>query len=295
MRFWCNRLGEMKSNRNRSRHNWLLNSIRAMKFFLSDRWHCWTVNYQSLCLTGIRWRFYRLPFIASNITDDRVPRTQRHLIYGVPSLPVVARWAGGEGYTCITSRGILGSCQSIRTCYPFFKDPTPVFRYPVLPAWDTWVLGNQDTCSYHTENGREAQGVCCTNPVSPSAPSPANGDEYNKIDSPVVPNVQNFGQWPPPIPTHPPDHTAATHPPWIFGIQSDTTQGPAFTTQKPVTTTRRTTWATRPPSFGFPPQTTTRRPTVITTEPPIINDVSFDASCGAKNGFLVEFYSPNSQ
>jgi hypothetical protein len=56
-----------------------------------------------------------------------------------------------------------------------------------------------------------------------------------------------------------------------------------------------TTWATRPPFgnptqpvFAAPAQTTTRRPFVITTtEPSSSNDVSFDASCGAKNGFLV--------
>lgn len=226
-----------------------------------------------------------MPFSASNITDDRGSRQQRHLVYGVPSSPVVARWAGGEGYACITSRGILGSCQSIRTCYPFFKGPTPLFRYPVLPAWDTWVLGNQDTCSYYASNGREAQGVCCTNPINASPPI----DEQNKIDAPIVTNIQSFGQWPPPIPTHPPDHTAATHPPSLFGIQPETTTRPTRTT------TRRTTWATRPPpTFGFPPQTTTRRPFVITTtEPAINNEVSFDASCGAKNGFQVDIFKIN--
>lgn len=233
-------------------------------------------------------RFFSLPFTAANLTSDGLSRQQRHLLYTYSDQsPIRASWAGGEGYACITSRGILGSCQSFRNCYPFFKIPPPVFRFPVLPAWDTWVLGNHDTCSYYINDGREAHGVCCTNPIK--SPTHSDGTEHNKIDLPLQ-NIQTISQWPPPIPTHPPDHTAATHPPAIF--DSFMTTKKPFVTFKPFatsTTSKPTTWATRPPVFGSPFQTTTKRPTfVLTTEAPINNDVSISSgSCGAKNGLLV--------
>lgn len=244
-------------------------------------------------------RFFPLPFTALNITSDDYSRQQRSLLYTYSNqAPVRASWAGGEGFTCITSRGILGSCQSFRNCYPFFKIPPPVVRFPVLNAWDTWVLGNYDTCSYYTDSGREAHGVCCTNPITPTAPTQSEGSEHNKIDLPLQTiNTQTIiSQWPPPIPTHPPDHTAATHPPSLFDSFA-TTKKPfvtlkPFVTSKPFatsTTSKPTTWATRPPIFGAPFQTTTKRPTfVLTTESPIINDVSFGSgTCGAKNGLQV--------
>lgn len=145
------------------------------------------------------------------------------------------------------------------------------------------MLGNQDGCTFYTEDGRQGQGVCCTNPISPAG----DGTEQNKVDLPPQ-NVQHIGSWPPPIPTHPPDHTAATHPPSLF--DPVTTQRPARPTRPTTTTTRRTTtWGTKPtqPIFGFPPKTTTKRPFfTTTTESPIINEVEFDGgSCGAKNGF----------
>ncbi|CRL01385.1 CLUMA_CG014174, isoform A [Clunio marinus] len=226
-------------------------------------------------------------------TDETLSRKGRQLIYSSPNTFVRASWAGGEGYTCITSRGILGSCQSFRKCYPFFKHPPANARYPVLNAWDTWVLGNQDTCSYYTDDGREAHGVCCTNPILPSIPSVQGEDnEQNKVEVPVIQSNQNFGSWPPPIPTHPPNHTPATHPPGIFGIQS-------VTTSKPSTTTRRftTTWATKPPNiwqqpqqpiFAVPGQSTTKRPSLIVTTDSVLNnevDFGVSESCGAKNGF----------
>lgn len=240
-----------------------------------------------------------LDILASNITnDDSLSRQQRHLFYSFPNPPARASWAGGEGYACITSRGVLGSCRSFRNCYPFFKVPPPVARYPVLNPYDTWVLGNYDTCSYYSDDGRQAHGVCCTNPISPGL-SPgvdveSSDSEQNKLDLPPAQTVPLYGGWPPPVPTHPPDHTAATHPPSLFGIQPVTTQRPAVaTTEKPSTTT----WATRPPSyfpptvqpiFGAPAQTTKRPMRPTTTELSIINDVAFDGgNCGGKNGFQV--------
>jgi hypothetical protein len=236
-------------------------------------------------------RFFLLPVSASNVTDVELSRKQRHLIFTLPSVPVRARWAGGEGYACITSRGILGQCQPFMKCYPYFKAPPHAVRFPVLNAWDTWVLGNHDTCNYYTEDGREAHGVCCTNPITPSTPLENEGNEQNKIDSPAlqsVPNIQSVQNWPPQIPTHPPNHAAPTHPPSHFGIRPVSTERPSVTTTKRTTTT----WATRPPIFAAPGQTTTKRPALFipTTEEPIINDVEFDGgNCGGKNGFLVSF------
>ena len=225
---------------------------------------------------------FPFPFLASNITEGSLSRTQRHLLVSLPRVPVRASWAGGEGYACITSLGILGSCQPFMKCYPYFKSPQQAVRFPVLNAWDSWVLGNRDTCNYYTNDGREAYGVCCLNPIN-SAPAEVEGNELNKIDFPVQ-NIQSVQSWPPQIPTHPPDHAAPTHPPSHFGVQP--------VTERPIgTTTRRaTTWATRPPVFGAPGQTTSRRPILIipTTESPIINDVAFDGgACGGKNGFQV--------
>lgn len=200
----------------------------------------------------------------------------------LPNVPVRARWAGGEGYACITSVGVLGSCQPFMKCYPYFKAPPQGVRFPVLNAWDSWVLGNRDTCNYYTNDGREAHGVCCTNPITPAAPGENEGSEQNKIDLPV----QTIQNWPPQIPTHPPDHAAPTHPPSHFGGVQPVTDRPFATT----TTRRTTTWATRPPQpiFGNPAQTTSKRPQLITTENPIINDVTFDGgACGGKNGFQV--------
>jgi hypothetical protein len=214
-----------------------------------------------------------------NITDENSARSPRHLLIAFDNAPRIVKYAGGEGYACLTSRGILGSCQSYRKCYPFFKHPEPAVRYPVLNVWDSWVLGNHDTCSYYTNDGREGHGVCCTNPISPSQPGETAveegeqsnaGNEQNKIETPMTqqfPNFPNFpgiGVWPPQIPTHPPDHAAPTHPTNV--IQNN----------PPLTTTRKPTRFTAP--------TTTRR-IPITTES-IFNEVSFDGGrCGAKNGF----------
>jgi hypothetical protein len=175
-------------------------------------------------------------------------------------------------------------------CYPYFKAPPQHVRFPVLNAWDSWVLGNRDTCNYYTNDGREANGVCCTNPITP-VPIESDGNEQNKIDQPVQ-NIQSIQNWPPQIPTHPPDHAAPTHPPSHFGGVQPATESPFATT-----TRRPTTWPTRPPQqpvFGNPIQTTSKRPQLIipTTESPIINDVAFDGgACGGKNGFQVIFQS----
>lgn len=166
----------------------------------------------------------------------------------------------------------------------------------MLNVWDAWVLGNHDTCSFYTDDGRQAHGVCCTNPITPSPGTPdvaveQADTEQNKVETPSIvqqinPSVPNL-VWPPPIPTHPPDHSAPTHPPAVFfpggsGFPT-TTQRPSYVTTAPTTTTTKSTpWPTRLPP---PTTTTTRRYNPITTES-IINEIGdFGGSCGAKNGF----------
>lgn len=181
----------------------------------------------------------------------------------------------GEGNTCLTSKGHLGSCTSFKHCYPYFKIPN-------LGLWESWVLGNYDTCSYYNEKREAAFGVCCTNPLpdnlipetSTIKPIIASGEEQQKAPFSVQ-------QWPPPIPTHPPNHTPATHPPPSQGFGSTTTMSP----NKPATTTttRRpssTTWPTRPTSSSTT-QRTTYKPVVTTAKP--IDIVPINSACGARN------------
>ncbi|XP_063220612.1 proclotting enzyme-like [Bacillus rossius redtenbacheri] len=214
---------------------------------------------------------------------------------------------------CFSSKGVLGRCTSFRACYPYFK-------LPELNNWETWVLGLYDTCSYFSASGRQMFGVCCTNPTTvrpiqpprPTPPSepeeeeePEEPEEEESVDlNPIPPN------WPPPLPTHPPDHTIPplpTHPPspgWPgLPIESTTMPATTSTTKRPwppypwPPTTKPPTaqpWPpsvpthpTRPPRPSKPTRPTTRptRPTTTTTEPPEeYPGISTDAACGAKNG-----------
>lgn len=71
---------------------------------------------------------------------------------------------------CITSRGEAGDCKTFRECYPYFKVPD-------LSAFDGWILGVYDTCSYVDPDGRVSYGVCCSNPpVIPGAPANPDND-----------------------------------------------------------------------------------------------------------------------
>jgi hypothetical protein len=228
------------------------------------------------------------------LQSDRQKR-QIFFEFSQPIASVRAAWSkqSGIGGACLTSRGILGSCQSFRTCYPFFKSPELVTKYPNLQAWDYWVLGNHDSCSYFTPDGRQAFGVCCVNVIetpqvviedSTSPPFTVASDEQ-KFELPNrQPALGIFSVWPPalpPLPTHPPNHAAPTHPPSHFILQN-----PIETTTRPSLTTT-TTWGTRPPYQTKP--TTTKRPFFVTTPPTISNDIFEDSSCGARNGNLVSF------
>ncbi|KAJ8929620.1 hypothetical protein NQ314_017662 [Rhamnusium bicolor] len=126
-------------------------------------------------------------------------------------------------------------------------------------------------------------GVCCTNPVKPAKPSDSSTTEvtienvqnetnsvYHKVASPYYPQIPN---WPPPLPTHPPDHTIPplpTHPP-SPGFPSQTTTN--WPPNKPVTTKPPKKPVTTKPPYK-PPTTTTSLPSLPAS-----------SSCGAKNGY----------
>lgn len=154
-------------------------------------------------------------FLAADEPKDSREKRQLFYTYVNPIATYRANWATrGIGETCLTSTGILASCQTFKTCYPYFKAPEHLIRFPNLNAWDYWVLGNSDTCSYYADDGRQAFGVCCTNPVqeAPTAPPSVDYTDEQKFEAPHrEPPFQSVGffggmAWPPPIPTHPPDH-----------------------------------------------------------------------------------------
>lgn len=50
--------------------------------------------------------------------------------------------------SCFTTEGKLGSCTSVRSCYPKFK-------LPQLSNLETWVIGTRGTCHYVEKDGRQ--------------------------------------------------------------------------------------------------------------------------------------------
>lgn len=90
----------------------------------------------------------------------------------------------------------------------------------------------------------------------------------------------NYPSWPPPIPTHPPDHTAATHPPHFGAPQVPTTSTTTKRSTTRTTTKRTTIWS------GWPPTAATHPPTTTTTRPSQSEDGGSsnvnDATCGTK-------------
>lgn len=156
---------------------------------------------------------------------------------------------------------------------------------PELGIFDAWVLGQYDTCTFFTKEGRQAFGVCCEDSSKPS-------DNVNVVAENKETYVNN---WPPPLPTHPPNHAAPTHPSisgsWPSWIQSTfkpivlttttTKPGvypwpPPLPTHKPVSHI-----TTRPPTLA-PTHPPTHPPTRPPTYPPAQSDVG--DYCGAKNG-----------
>lgn len=108
----------------------------------------------------------------------------------------------------MTAKATYGKCTSFKTCYPYFK------KVPNLSVFDSWVLGQYDTCTYLTDDGLQAFGVCCVDPPKLNENQP----NYNQPavapvdDNIVVINKDTVSNWPPPYITHPPNHTPPTHP-----------------------------------------------------------------------------------
>lgn len=119
----------------------------------------------------------------------------------------VTTWGNqfGEGGACLTAKATYGKCTSFKTCYPYFK-----YKIPNLSIFDTWVLGQYDTCTYFADDGRQAFGVCCTDPPKDLAEQPAVAYDDENV---VLANKDTVSNWPPPYITHPPNHAAPTHPP----------------------------------------------------------------------------------
>ncbi|XP_031616963.1 proclotting enzyme-like [Contarinia nasturtii] len=208
-------------------------------------------------------------------TESRSKRDINIVLRDITHNPVTT-WGNqfGEGGVCITAKATFGKCTSFKACYPYFK------KVPNLSVFDTWVLGQYDTCTYYTGDGRQAFGVCCIDQPQTSGIAsivPENGPIASitpvKEDDNIIVGNKDSTNWPPPFITHPPNHAAPTHAPtgsWPNG-------GPPSTTKRPI-------WPpplpTHPPSGSAIP--TTKYPT-ITTKPPL-NDMPVGNYCGSKNG-----------
>ncbi|XP_057374920.1 trypsin-1-like [Daphnia carinata] len=73
------------------------------------------------------------------------------------SATLASNTLGVKDGSCFTRSGHLGSCKSIRTCYPTTK-------WHQLNQLETWTIISRDTCVYSGEEGRQVYGVCCTTP-----------------------------------------------------------------------------------------------------------------------------------
>lgn len=143
-------------------------------------------------------------------------------------------------------------------------------------------------------------GVCCTNPTTTTEASvaPTTTTTSTTTEAPYRPDKENenklvqlpaglqIANWPPPIPTHPPDHTIPplpTHPPSLHypthppspGIPGLPTLPPPapLPPQKPVV-------PVKPPPPQQPPQPPQQPPPPPAAAPP-----SQHANCGLKLGY----------
>ncbi|XP_012530794.1 proclotting enzyme [Monomorium pharaonis] len=187
--------------------------------------------------------------------------------------------------TCLTSKGEIGRCTTFKECYPYFKIPD-------LGALDGWVLGVYDTCSYIREDGNPSFGICCSNLNPFVTPETDNCDNSNlgipqvednkKINENAgIARPQAVPTWPPPIPTHPPDHTIPplpTHPP-SPGLPMLSTTSASISTRPNKKPSVATTWPTKKPGWWTTPLSTS---TSTTNKSPIDN--ANHSQCGAKNG-----------
>lgn len=164
----------------------------------------------------------------SSIDSARSRRQKRQfLAFAVPTIVSVN--------PCLSNRGVLGTCTRFKQCYPYLRLPDFV--------WEPVVLDAFDSCSLIGADGSQGVGVCCTNAVPVHPVISQDLSEESEISP-----IPGFPfQWPPPIPTHPPDHTPATHPPYIVS------------TTEPIHSNTDVS---------------------VTTEP-----TKIDTSCGQKNGY----------
>ncbi|XP_026822722.1 transmembrane protease serine 9-like [Rhopalosiphum maidis] len=198
-------------------------------------------------------------------TDDlstvRTSRTKRQNSWSMVSGP------------CVTARGTLGKCTSFRLCYPYIKMPN--FQY-----WDSWMVGMYDTCTYISIDHKQMFGVCCDHPSFV-------GESHKEEGIRPPPAMVMPPNWPPPLPTHPPDHTIPpipTHPP----------QKPPSTQPTKPTPPQKPTIPPWPPfqHQNFTTTTphnkpiTTTTTTTTTTTPSYVDGEggSYDYQCGLKNG-----------
>lgn len=138
-------------------------------------------------------------------TKSRSKRDINLVLRDITHNPVTT-WGNqfGEGGVCVTARATFGQCTSFKNCYPYFK------KIPNLSPFDSWILGQYDTCTYFTDEGLQAFGVCCIDP-------PKDASENKPVVAPVDDNIiagnkDTVSNWPPPFITHPPNHTPPTHP-----------------------------------------------------------------------------------
>lgn len=225
--------------------------------------------------------FFRIADISE--TKSRAKRDINIVLRDITHNPVTT-WGNkfGEGGACVTAKATYGKCTSYKTCYPYFK------KIPNLSVFDSWVLGQYDTCTYLTDDGRQAFGVCCVDPPNLDENKPAVAPVDDNI---VVVNKDTVvSNWPPAYITHPPNHTPPTHPPISGNFSNNKSNKSVFCWLKiifhfrlgsfPVgiyypTTTKRPVW---PPPVPTHP-TTTRFPSSA-------NDQVVGNYCGSRNGNL---------
>ncbi|XKL64493.1 hypothetical protein PGB90_004579 [Kerria lacca] len=189
--------------------------------------------------------------------------------------------------TCFTSHGILGTCVPYQQCYPFLK-------LSALSSNENLITHTQNSCSYTTASGEQEYGICCDDlnftPANHYPQYPFFPPFYPQNPVPPFDHVFPPVNWPPPLPTHPPEHeTAPTHssaantkPTVSYWPPTQTTR-PTFppgpdkpppptpiwppgakpTTKPPYKPPTMTTVTTTKPQWPFIPS----KPTVVTTKP----------------------------
>ncbi|XP_045445381.1 proclotting enzyme-like [Melitaea cinxia] len=221
------------------------------------------------------------------VAAERVKRESKDAREGKQLLLLQARQTTNEkqlSLECEATLGKKGTCKSFRDCYPLFKVVD-------LSGLDGWVMGHYDTCSYKDNDNKEVYGVCCTEPVGTPPQQEPDVQRLGLLQptyplsyaKPLVPKplaaqwpFNNYPNWPPtipPLPTHPPNHTAATHPPSL-GV---TTPKPEIPSNTPPTTT----WGTKPPASTTKQTWSPAYPTQPTKPP---GQPAVVTSCGIKNG-----------